>query len=139
MKNVYEVLRQKELELARLEKEVEALRVVAPLLSPEDAKELGIESSKPTLAQTTQQPIRIPQQAAVNQSPPTRPRRRLGRHRQTLALDFKFKIKKRGPGAIPGRCVLNQSLVASRQSKRRCLVIAGRSQNRLHHGVGAPS
>ena len=33
MKNVYEVLRQKELELARLEKEVEALRVAAPLLS----------------------------------------------------------------------------------------------------------
>jgi hypothetical protein len=71
MKNVYEVLRQKELELARLEKEVEALRVVAPLLSPEDAKELGLESPKPTLAtqQTTQQPIRIPQQAAVNQNP----------------------------------------------------------------------
>ena len=70
MKNVYEVLRQKELELARLEKEVEALRVVAPLLSPEDAKDLGIESPKPTLAtQTTQQPIRIPQQAAVNQNP----------------------------------------------------------------------
>ena len=74
MKNVYEVLRQKELELARLEKEVEALRVVAPLLSPEDGKELGGESPKPTLA--TSQPtqtIRIPQQAAVNQSPqPTR-------------------------------------------------------------------
>jgi len=70
MKNVYEVLRQKELELARLEKEVEALRVVAPLLSPEDAKDLGIESPKPTRAtQTTQQPIRIPQQAAVNQNP----------------------------------------------------------------------
>ena len=33
MKNVYEVLRQKELELARLEKEVEALRVAAPFLS----------------------------------------------------------------------------------------------------------
>jgi hypothetical protein len=33
MKNVYEVLRQKELEVSRLEKEVEALRVVAPLLS----------------------------------------------------------------------------------------------------------
>ena len=29
MKNVYEVLRQKELELSRLEKEVEALRVAA--------------------------------------------------------------------------------------------------------------
>lgn len=70
MKNVYEVLRQKELELARLEKEVEALRVVAPLLSPEDAKDLGGEMPKPTLAtQTTQQPIRIPQQAAVNQNP----------------------------------------------------------------------
>ena len=33
MKNVYEVLRQKELELSKLEKEVEALRVAAPLLS----------------------------------------------------------------------------------------------------------
>ena len=70
MKNVYEVLRQKELELARLEKEVEALRVVAPLLSPEDAKDMGGDTLKPTLAtQTTQQPIRIPQAAAVNQTP----------------------------------------------------------------------
>ena len=71
MKNVYEVLRQKELELARLEKEVEALRVVAPLLSAEENKE--VEAPKPTLAtQTSQQPIRIPQ-AAVNQNPqPTR-------------------------------------------------------------------
>jgi hypothetical protein len=69
MKNVYEVLRQKELELSRLEKEVEALRVVAPLLSPEDSKEMGVDGPKPTLAtQTTQQPIRIPQ-AAVNQNP----------------------------------------------------------------------
>jgi hypothetical protein len=33
MKNVYEVLRQKDLEVSRLEKEVEALRVAAPLLS----------------------------------------------------------------------------------------------------------
>jgi hypothetical protein len=33
MKNVYEVLRQKELEIARLGKEVEALRLAAPLLS----------------------------------------------------------------------------------------------------------
>jgi hypothetical protein len=33
MKDVYEVLRQKELEMSRLEKEVEALRVAAPLLS----------------------------------------------------------------------------------------------------------
>jgi len=68
MKNVYEVLRQKELELARLEKEVEALRVVAPLLSDE-GRELNGETSKPTLATATaQQPIRIPQ-PAVNANP----------------------------------------------------------------------
>jgi hypothetical protein len=66
MKNVYEVLRQKELELSRLEKEVEALRVAAPLLSED--KEAG-NDSKPTLATTTsQQPIRIPQ-PAVNTAP----------------------------------------------------------------------
>jgi len=65
MKNVYEVLRQKELELARLEKEVEALRVAAPLLS--DDKEMVAEATnnKPSLATsvTAQQPIRIPQPA----------------------------------------------------------------------------
>jgi hypothetical protein len=63
MKNVYEVLRQKELELARLEKEVEALRVAAPLLS--DDKEMASDN-KPTLAPSgaPQQPIRIPQPAA---------------------------------------------------------------------------
>jgi hypothetical protein len=64
MKNVYEVLRQKELELSRLEKEVEALRVAAPLLSED--KEAG-NDNKPTLAAsaTTQQPIRIPQPASA--------------------------------------------------------------------------
>lgn len=68
MKNVYEVLRQKELELSRLEKEVEALRVAAPLLSDE-GKDLA-EVPKPTLAAsaTGQQPIRIPQ-PAVNATP----------------------------------------------------------------------
>lgn len=63
MKNVYEVLRQKELELSRLEKEVEALRVAAPLLS-DDKESIGeATSSKPSLATpvTAQQPIRIPQ------------------------------------------------------------------------------
>lgn len=59
MKNVYEVLRQKELEMARLEKEVEALRVAAPLLS--DEKETISEAPKPTIAAAApQQPIRIP-------------------------------------------------------------------------------
>ena len=73
MKNVYEVLRQKELELTRLEKEVEALRIAAPLLS-EEAKEAAPEAPKPTLTATLpQQPIRIPSPAvaaaAVNAPP----------------------------------------------------------------------
>lgn len=71
MKNVYEVLRQKELELTRLEKEVEALRVAAPLLSEE--KESTTETSKPTLTATTsQQPMRIPPVVAASTAAPTR-------------------------------------------------------------------
>ena len=77
MKNVYEVLRQKELELTRLEKEVEALRIAAPLLSEEAKESMSMsmsESPKPTLTPAApQQPIRIPSPAvtaAVN--PPTR-------------------------------------------------------------------
>ncbi len=72
MKNVYEVLRQKELELARLEKEVEALRVAAPLLSDDKGESLADSgNNKPTLAATaTQQPIRIPQ-AAITAAPVT--------------------------------------------------------------------
>jgi hypothetical protein len=70
MKNVYEVLRQKELELARLEKEVEALRVAAPLLS--DDKDVA--ENKPTLAAASgaQQPIRIPQPAVAAAAPAAR-------------------------------------------------------------------
>ena len=70
MKNVYEVLRQKELELARLEKEVEALRVAAPLLSEE--KEPVAEVQKPALSSvpTQQQPIRIPAPIAAQANPP---------------------------------------------------------------------
>lgn len=64
MKNVYEVLRQKELELTRLEKEVEALRIAAPLLNEE--KEAATEITKPSLAAAVpQQPIRIPQPAVT--------------------------------------------------------------------------
>jgi hypothetical protein len=39
MRDVYEVLRQKELEVSRLKREVEALRVAAPLLSDGEAKD----------------------------------------------------------------------------------------------------
>lgn len=45
MKNVYEVLRQKEQEQARVQREIECLQIVAPLLSEEkdkDAKEIGM-------------------------------------------------------------------------------------------------
>ena len=61
MKNVYEVLRQKEMELTRLEKEVEALRLVAPLLS--DEKEIVSEIAKqslPTAVNGPQPSARIP-------------------------------------------------------------------------------
>ncbi len=68
MKNVYEVLRQKELELARLEKEVEALRVAAPLLS--DEKESTTDSPKPSLtAAQAQQPLRIPAPVVAANTP----------------------------------------------------------------------
>ena len=72
MRNVYEVLRQKELELARLEKEVEALRVAAPLLSEEKEMAETGSGNKPTLATTNpvpQQPIRSIPQPAVNRTP----------------------------------------------------------------------
>jgi len=73
MKNVYEVLRQKELELTRLEKEVEALRVAAPLLS-ESEKDSITEgtNSKPTLASPPQPPLRIAQPAASAAAPVAR-------------------------------------------------------------------
>ena len=70
MKNVYEVLRQKELELARLEKEVEAFRVAAPLLSEE--KEPISEAPKPTLTTANpQQPIRIPAPSSRSSGQPS--------------------------------------------------------------------
>jgi hypothetical protein len=70
MKNVYEVLRQKELELTRLEKEVEALRIAAPLLSEEKesvaepAAGIG-KSTSVTATPIPQQPIRVPQPAVA--------------------------------------------------------------------------
>ncbi len=73
MKNVYEVLRQKEMELTRLEKEVEALRLVAPLLSEE--KEMSAEVSKsalPTAVNGPQAPIRIPAPPVVPTAQPVR-------------------------------------------------------------------
>ena len=80
MKNVYEVLRQKEMELTRLEKEVEALRLVAPLLSEE--KEGLSEMVKPSLATAVNGPqptMRIPVSAATPAMPgATQPMRAAG-------------------------------------------------------------
>ncbi|MFY9791021.1 MAG: hypothetical protein WA474_08675 [Candidatus Sulfotelmatobacter sp.] len=73
MKNVYEVLRQKEMELTRLEKEVEALRLVAPLLSEE--KEMNAEMGKsvlPTAVNGPQAPLRIPSPPVVAAAQPVR-------------------------------------------------------------------
>jgi hypothetical protein len=72
MKNVYEVLRQKELELARLEKEVEALRIAAPLLSEDKEAEI---SAKPTSmpAAVPQQPVRVPTPAVATAAREARP------------------------------------------------------------------
>ena len=56
MKNVYEVLRQKELELSRLEKEVEALRVAAPLLVADGTAENDNQSTLPRAVNETPQP-----------------------------------------------------------------------------------
>ena len=80
MKNVYEVLRQKELELARLEKEVEALRVAAPLLSDDKGESLSDSvANKPALAPSaTQQPIRIPQSAVAAAPVTAQPARAAG-------------------------------------------------------------
>ncbi|HXY07077.1 MAG TPA: hypothetical protein VEI52_04410 [Terriglobales bacterium] len=73
MKNVYEVLRQKELELTRLEKEVEALRVAAPLLSESEKDSItDSTNSKPTLASSSQPPLRIAQPAATAAAPVAR-------------------------------------------------------------------
>jgi len=77
----------KEMELARLEKEVEALRLVAALLS-EDKE--GTDPAKNGFGMgTAQQPIRIPQAAvAATASPGTnRSCCGLGRNRQAMALN----------------------------------------------------
>ena len=68
MKNIYEVLRLKELEISTLEIEVEALRIAAPLLS--DDGEFG-NDDKPTSSHWTpsSQPLQVPQALNANPQP----------------------------------------------------------------------
>lgn len=77
MKNVYEVLRQKEMELTRLEKEVEALRLVAPLLNEEKERESISDVSKPALATAVNGPqpaarMTVPSSPAIPAPQPVR-------------------------------------------------------------------
>ena len=66
MKDVYELLRQKELEISKLEIEVEALRIVAPLLS--DDGEFGDDNKPASIRRPApSQPVQVPQ--AVNAFP----------------------------------------------------------------------
>ena len=50
MKDIYELLRQNELQISKLRREVEALRIAAPLLS--DDMEVG-NANKPTSGRST--------------------------------------------------------------------------------------
>ena len=112
MKNVYEVLRQKELELTRLEKEVEALRVAAPLLS--DEKETLAEVPKPSLTATRAAAT------GADSAGGCRPgrsrsgtRRRLGRCGQALAVAESFRrCRRRG---LP-RLLVNSRIAQDRNS-----------------------
>ena len=56
MKDVYAVLRQKELELSRLEDEVEALRIVAPILSEDEEAENDHQPTLPRAVNDTPEP-----------------------------------------------------------------------------------
>ena len=67
MKDAYEVLRLKENEMSRVEVEVEALRVVALLLS--DDEETGHNSPATTGSTVSSQPIPVPEAANSNPQP----------------------------------------------------------------------
>jgi hypothetical protein len=66
MKDAYEILRLKETELSRVKAEVEALGIVAPLLS--DEGELGADSTRPS-TRWTPRPIQVPKGANTDPQP----------------------------------------------------------------------
>jgi len=60
MRNVYEVLRSKELDLQRLRSEVEALRLVAPMLCERDDQlDVAPSLSRSPVPQTNRWPLRV--------------------------------------------------------------------------------
>ncbi len=56
MKNIYEVLRQKELEVSKLEKEVEALRIAVPLVAEDGEAENNDQPTLPRAVNDAPQP-----------------------------------------------------------------------------------
>jgi len=60
MKDVYEVLRQKEVELTRVRQEIEALRCVAPLLSEQKEEQLRIPEPSLGAREENRWPLRHP-------------------------------------------------------------------------------
>jgi hypothetical protein len=68
MKDAYEVLRMKEIELSKAKAEVEALGIVAPLLS--DEADLGADSTRPSTRWTAlPRPIQVPKGANSDPQP----------------------------------------------------------------------
>jgi predicted house-cleaning NTP pyrophosphatase (Maf/HAM1 superfamily) len=55
MKNIYDVMRQKELEIERLKKEIEALRVVAPMLEDREPAPIAASTAAAKPYSSTQQ------------------------------------------------------------------------------------
>jgi hypothetical protein len=68
MKDAYEILRLKEIELAKVRSEVEALGLVAPLLS--DEGDLGADSPRPSTRRIAPpRPIQVPKGANPDPQP----------------------------------------------------------------------
>ena len=68
MKDVYEILRLKEIEWAKVKAEVEALGIVAPLLS--DEGDLGADSTRPSSRWTAPpRPVQVPKGANADPQP----------------------------------------------------------------------
>jgi len=87
MKDVYEVLRQKELEVSRLQKEVDALRVAAPLLKDVESE----DHDQPTGANSAAQ--QLIEDLKANETPQQGPRR--GETEQNIGLADKHLIRAR--------------------------------------------
>ena len=58
MRDINEVLREKEAALARINRELEALRIVAPLLGEESTETPAPPKMEPERAETEQKPLR---------------------------------------------------------------------------------